>query len=700
MRTRALRFVSLACICSADDTIPVVLGDGTTQRLQLGWFPRDTDATQAFCSKYSISSDDCATLQRHVKAKRDGLGRFFVAATEAAAAPPSRRLFALLDGELMFRSTGTSNPGRNYPGMWLPTAGICPWWFQQPAEGRPRSFAEITMPHLLPAEADYEGLRAGAEPRVFDKRFSFAYHENLDLEAWAALRDDLRAVAAATHGNGHNRAADDVVSGRFAFDRFTSLRQLVVSIRLGREAWVEAGLGTAAAEVLARGAAAGLNTEPVAAPRSSPIVVAGLCEVNDFVTSLGVHIIGWRAARQAICAPKSWLLVSEMKRLATQAWGAAAALTGSSQTAATGSAVALSSDTCTVVDITGDARGTCAFPAIRAELSAFWTHIFGLARKSGDIDAFNALSAASQAVKAVRSAANADGRHLVDNARHLVKIASVPVEYRASMPSLIYGTAWKRDDTERLARRALSAGFVGFDTACQPKHYDEPALGRALAMDPDLWNLRSRERLWIQTKFTPVGGHDDRKPYHVWQPVEDQVRSSFTTSLANLGTTYVDAILLHSPLETYELTLRAWRVLEQFNREGFAKTLGVSNVNFQTFERLWNESTVKPGIVQNRFYNKTGYDREMRAFCRSHGVAYQGFWTITGNRNVVSGPVVADIASRLGKPPVSVYYRALMQLGVVVLDGTKSTDHMREDLEVLEFEMDAADVAAIDGALS
>ena len=693
MRTRALRFVSLACICSADDTIPVVLGDGTTQRLQLGWFPRDTDATQAFCSKYSISSDDCATLQRHVKAKRDGLGRFFVAATEAAAAPPSRRLFALLDGELMFRSTGTSNPGRNYPGMWLPTAGICPWWFQQPAEGRPRSFAEITMPHLLPAEADYEGLRAGAEPRVFDKRFSFAYHENLDLEAWAALRDDLRAVAAATHGNGHNRAADDVVSGRFAFDRFTSLRQLVVSIRLGREAWVEAGLGTAAAEVLARGAAAGLTTEPVAAPRSSPIVVAGLCEVNDFVTSLGVHIIGWRAARQAICAPKSWLLVSEMKRLATQAWGAAAALTGSSQTAATGSAVALSSDTCTVVDITGDARGTCAFPAIRAELSAFWTHIFGLARKSGDIDAFNALSAASQAVKAVRSAANADGRHLVDNARHLVKIASVPVRYRASMPSLIYGTAWKRDDTERLARRALSAVFVGFDTACQPKHYDEPALGRALAG-------ASRERLWIQTKFTPVGGHDDRKPYHVWQPVEDQVRSSFTTSLANLGTTYVDAILLHSPLETYELTLRAWRVLEQFNREGFAKTLGVSNVNFQTFERLWNESTVKPGIVQNRFYNKTGYDREMRAFCRSHGVAYQGFWTITGNRNVVSGPVVAEIASRLGKPPVSVYYRALMQLGVVVLDGTKSTDHMREDLGVFEFELDAADVAAIDGALS
>ncbi|CAH0377940.1 unnamed protein product [Pelagomonas calceolata] len=669
MRTRALRLVALACICSADDSIPIGLGDGSTQRLQLGWFPRDTDATEAFCSEYSVSSDDCATLYRHVTAKRDGLGRFFVAATDQAAALPSRRLFALLDGELMFRSTGTSNPGRNYPGMWLPTAGICPWWFQQPTEGRPRSFAEITD--------SATALRAGAEQRVFDKRFAFAYHENEDLEAWAALRDDLRGMAA-TDGN-----------GRYAFDRFTSLRQLVASIRLGREAWVNAGLGAAADEVLARGAAAGLTTDPVAAPRSSPIVVAGLCEVNDFVTSLRVHIIGWIAARRAICTPAPALLVAELEQLTRQARGAAAALNGASQTAAMGAAVARGAEVCREVSIAGDATGACAFPEIRADLSAYWTHIINLARASG---AHDAVDAASQAVKAVRSAANADGRHLVDNARHLVKI-SVPVEYRASMPSLVYGTAWKRDDTERLARRALAAGFVGFDTACQPKHYDEPALGRAIAG-------ASRERLWIQTKFTPVGGHDDRRPYHVWQPVEDQVRASFSTSLANLGTDYVDALLLHSPLETYELTLRAWRVLEEFHAAGSVRTLGVSNVNFQTFERLWNESTVKPGVVQNRFYNRTGYDRDLRAFCKNHGVAYQGFWTLTGNRNVVSGPVVAEIASRLGKPPVSVYYRALMQLGVVVLDGTKSMDHMREDLEVSDFELDAADVVAIDRALS
>ena len=479
-RRSALRLVALAWFCSADDTIPIGLGDGSTQRLQLGWFPRDTDATRAFCSKYSISSDDCATLQRHVKGKRDALGRFFVAATDAAVAPPSRRLFALLDGELMFRSTGTSNPGRNYPGMWLPTAGICPWWFQQPSEGRPRSFAEV-------ADAA-TALRAGAEQRVFDKRFAFAYHENEDLEAWAALRDDLRSMAA-TDGN-----------GRYAFDRFTSLRQLVVSVRLSKAAWMEAGLGAAAEEILARGAAAGLATDPVAAPRSSPIVVAGLCEVNDFVTSLRVHIIGWIAARRAICTPAPALLVAELERLTRQARGAAAAL-GVPQTAAMGAAVALTGALATCTEVRLDGAGPCAFPEIRAEFSAYWTHIINLARASG---AHDAVDAASQAVVAVRRAANADGRHLVDNARHLVSIASE--EYRASMPPLVYGTAWKRDDTERLARRALSAGFVGFDTACRPRRPTNLARrggratqqSRAQASRSTTTSRRSAARSWAR----------------------------------------------------------------------------------------------------------------------------------------------------------------------------------------------------------
>ena len=49
-----------------------------------------------------------------------------------------------------------------------------------------------------------------------------------------------------------------------------------------------------------------------------------------------------------------------------------------------------------------------------------------------------------------------------------------------SLPKIIYGTAWKKTDTQRLVELAVRNGFRGIDTACQPKHYDEAAVGAAV----------------------------------------------------------------------------------------------------------------------------------------------------------------------------------------------------------------------------
>ena len=49
------------------------------------------------------------------------------------------------------------------------------------------------------------------------------------------------------------------------------------------------------------------------------------------------------------------------------------------------------------------------------------------------------------------------------------------------LPALLYGTAWKKDDTARLVTTAIRLGFRGIDTACQPKHYNEPGVGEGIA---------------------------------------------------------------------------------------------------------------------------------------------------------------------------------------------------------------------------
>src|ERR1051326_1279807 len=102
-------------------------------------------------------------------------------------------------------------------------------------------------------------------------------------------------------------------------------------------------------------------------------------------------------------------------------------------------------------------------------------------------------------------------------------------------PSFIYGTAWKKEATTALVQTAVKAGFTAIDTANQPKHYSEPLVGEALAALAA--EGHGRESMFVQTKFTPVGGQDHRVPYDANAPLKNQVNQSFESSLKNLKTT-------------------------------------------------------------------------------------------------------------------------------------------------------------------
>ena len=197
----------------------------------------------------------------------------------------------------------------------------------------------------------------------------------------------------------------------------------------------------------------------------------------------------------------------------------------------------------------------------------------------------------------------------------------------ATLPPLLYGTAWKGARTAALVERALELGFRGLDTACQPKHYDEAAVGRGLAAC--LGRGLRRADVYVQTKFTPLGGQDpERIPYDAEAPLREQVEQSCSASLKNLGVSQLDAWLLHSPFARRVDTLEAWRAMEAAVDAGRVRALGISNCYEPAALRaLWRDARIKPSIVQNRFHRKTGYDREIRAFCREHGLRYQSFWT-------------------------------------------------------------------------
>jgi diketogulonate reductase-like aldo/keto reductase len=260
------------------------------------------------------------------------------------------------------------------------------------------------------------------------------------------------------------------------------------------------------------------------------------------------------------------------------------------------------------------------------------------------------------------------------------------------MPRIIYGTAWKKDRTADLVVKAIQTGFRGIDTACQPKHYNEALVGEALHRLKD--HGIEREALFLQTKFTPLSGQDLRQvPYDMNAPVDLQVAQSFEVSKKNLQTEYVDSLVLHSPIAPHAILMKVWNAMEKIQKTGGARQLGISNCyDPEVFRSLYADATVKPSVVQNRFYQDTGYDVDLRHWCSNHGVIYQSFWTLTANPHIIASNTVRTIAKKYKKTEAQIFLRYLSQSGIVPLTGTSSEQHMREDLGIFNFELSPEDL--------
>lgn len=265
------------------------------------------------------------------------------------------------------------------------------------------------------------------------------------------------------------------------------------------------------------------------------------------------------------------------------------------------------------------------------------------------------------------------------------------------VPTLVYGTAWKEDRTEALVRQALAAGFRGIDTANQRKHYHEAGVGAAVKAALAEGLVR-RDRMFLQTKFTHLRGQDHRLPYDPRASVAEQVAQSFASSLDHLGVDRLDSYVLHGPSASHGLAKddwEAWGAMEALQRSGKTRLLGVSNVSFAQLRELHEAASVKPSVVQNRTLLHPRADAATRAFCRDHGMAYQGFSLLTAAPALLAHPVVRDAAARTGRTPAEVVLRFWLEQGVVVLTGTTSAEHMAQGLSVDGFGLSAEESGAL-----
>ena len=267
-----------------------------------------------------------------------------------------------------------------------------------------------------------------------------------------------------------------------------------------------------------------------------------------------------------------------------------------------------------------------------------------------------------------------------------------------TIPTFLYGTAWKEEATRNLVVSALKAGFRGIDTANQRKHYFEVAVGEGLKSCYEQGTVK-REDIFLQTKYTFIDGQDDRLPYDKDADYTTQVNQSFASSLEHLHTPYLDSYVLHGPSTRKGLAdadWESWQAMEALCRDKKTNFLGISNVNYDQLVALLKDCKIKPRFVQNRCYANTQWDRKIRDLCQQHSIYYQGFSLLTANRQELKHPSIEEITTRHHRTLPQVVFRFALQVGMLPLTGTSSQEHMAQDLGAYDFALSHEEVNTIE----
>jgi len=256
-------------------------------------------------------------------------------------------------------------------------------------------------------------------------------------------------------------------------------------------------------------------------------------------------------------------------------------------------------------------------------------------------------------------------------------IPDVTLNNGQQIPQLGFGVFLiEPQDTVAAVSTALEAGYRHIDTA--EMYGNEQEVGEAIRRSG-----LERGEIYITSKLN----NDAHEP--------DDARRAFDESLKALGLDYLDLFLIHWPLPTrYDGDfVSTWRTLEEFYREGRARSIGVSNFQPHYLRRLHGESEIIPAVNQIEVNPYLTQD-ELRGFCAEHQIAVEA-WSPLGRGNVLEDPEIATIARRAAKTPAQVVLRWHIQRGDIVFPKSVTASRIRENIDIFDFGLSANEVEAI-----
>jgi 2,5-diketo-D-gluconate reductase A len=231
-------------------------------------------------------------------------------------------------------------------------------------------------------------------------------------------------------------------------------------------------------------------------------------------------------------------------------------------------------------------------------------------------------------------------------------------------------------DTAQAVTTALETGYRHIDTA--EMYGNERGVGEAVR-DSGL----DRHEIFVTSKLN--------NGYH--RP--DDARRAFDATLAALGMDYVDLFLIHWPLPTlYDGDyVSTWRTLEEFKRDGRARSIGVSNFQVAHLDRLADECEITPAVNQIELHPYFLND-EVRAHGEQQGIATEA-WSPIAQGDVLDDPELVKVAEELDRTPAQVVLRWHIQRRSIVFPKSTTPARIQENFALFDFELDAGQVERI-----
>jgi 2,5-diketo-D-gluconate reductase A len=231
-------------------------------------------------------------------------------------------------------------------------------------------------------------------------------------------------------------------------------------------------------------------------------------------------------------------------------------------------------------------------------------------------------------------------------------------------------------DTAQAVSKALEIGYRHIDTA--EMYGNEKGVGEAIRASG-----LERGEVFVTSKLNN-GFH---RP--------DDARKAFSTTLSELGFDYLDLFLIHWPLPTLYGGdfVSTWKMLEEFYRDGRARSIGVSNFQIEHLQPLAAETDLVPSVnqieVHPYFTNEA-----VRAYGREHRITTEA-WSPIAQGKVLGDPTITELAAKVGKTPAQVVLRWHIQRGDIVFPKSTTPSRMKENFDLFDFELERADISRI-----